>query len=175
MFDFAWSEIALIGVVALVLIGPKDMPVAIKAVSGMIKKARRMASEFQSHVDEMVRDTELAEVRQQLAEIRNMDIRGEIERTVDADGSLRRSLSDPLVTPPPPPPPVATPEAEAEFAYAPPPVALAEPPRAPAAEAADEGDAAPAFIPPEIARVREAPPFIPPEAAVSGGARPRLF
>jgi hypothetical protein len=79
------------------------------------------------------------------------------------------------VTPPPPRPPVATPEAEAEFAYAPNPVALAEPPLAPAAEAADEGDAAPAFIPPEIARVREAPPFIPPEAAVSGGARPRLF
>ncbi len=34
MFDFAWSEIALIGVVALVLIGPKDMPVAIKAITG---------------------------------------------------------------------------------------------------------------------------------------------
>ncbi len=43
MFDFAWSEIALIGVVALIAIGPKDMPVAIKAVAEMIKKARRMA------------------------------------------------------------------------------------------------------------------------------------
>ena len=40
MFDFSMSEIALIGVVALVLIGPKDLPVAVKAVTGMIKKAR---------------------------------------------------------------------------------------------------------------------------------------
>ena len=59
MFDFAWSEIALIGVVALIAIGPKDMPVAIRAVTDMIKKARRMAGEFQTHVDEMVREADL--------------------------------------------------------------------------------------------------------------------
>ena len=46
MFDFAWSEIVLIGVVALIAIGPKDLPVAMKAVSGMVKKARRMAALF---------------------------------------------------------------------------------------------------------------------------------
>ena len=63
MFDFAWSEIALIGIVALVAIGPKDLPVAIKAVAEMIKKARRMAGEFQTHVDEMVREANLHDVR----------------------------------------------------------------------------------------------------------------
>lgn len=94
MFDFAWSEIALIGVVALVLIGPKDMPVAVKAVSDLVKKARRMASELQGHVDEMVKDTSIAEVRQQINEIRNFDVRGEIERAVDADGSIRSTLAD---------------------------------------------------------------------------------
>ena len=94
MFDFAWSEIALIGVVALVLIGPKDLPVAIKAVSDVVKKMRKMAGEFQSHVDEMVKDTSIAEVRQQINEIRNFDIRGEIEKAVDADGSLRSGFAD---------------------------------------------------------------------------------
>src|SRR5580698_7538681 len=94
MFDFAWSEIALIGVMALVLTGPKDLPVAIKAVSEVVKKMRRMAGEFQSHVDEMVKDTSIAEVRQQIAEIRNFDIRGEIEKAVDADGSLRKTFAD---------------------------------------------------------------------------------
>ena len=63
MFDFAWSEIALIAVVALIAIGPKDMPVAIRAVTGGIKKARRMAAEFQTHVDEMVREADLDDVR----------------------------------------------------------------------------------------------------------------
>ena len=52
MFDFAWSEIVLIGAVALIAIGPKDMPAAIRTVSNMVKKARRMAAEFQTHVDE---------------------------------------------------------------------------------------------------------------------------
>ena len=48
MFDFAWSEIALIAAVALVVIGPKDLPVAIRAISGFVKKARGMASEFRA-------------------------------------------------------------------------------------------------------------------------------
>lgn len=96
MFDFAWSEIALIGVVALIAIGPKDMPVAIKAMTDMIKKARRMAGEFQTHVDEMVREANLHEVRDQIKEIRNFDLRGTLERAVDDDGSLRRAFDDPL-------------------------------------------------------------------------------
>jgi sec-independent protein translocase protein TatB len=121
MFDFAWSEIAIIGVVALVLIGPKDMPVALKGVTDMIKKARRMAGEFQGHVDEMLREADLGEVRQQFNEIRSFNIKGMVERAVDADGTLRRTMTgnplnpDPVApttvaapppTPPPAPPPV---------------------------------------------------------------------
>ncbi len=94
MFDFAWSEIALIGVVALVLIGPKDMPVAIKAITGAVKKARRMAAEFQTHVDDMVKDADLGEVRDGIREIRSLDIRGTIARAVDSDGSIRKALSE---------------------------------------------------------------------------------
>ena len=101
MFDFAWSEIALIGAVALVLIGPKDMPVAIKAITTAIKRARKMAAEFQGHVDEMVREADLHEVRDQVREIRSMDLRGTLTRAVDGDGTLRKALQDPIRTPPP--------------------------------------------------------------------------
>ncbi len=94
MFDFAWTELALIGVVALIAIGPKDMPVAIKTVAEMIKKARRMAGEFQTHVDEMVREANLDEVRNQINEIRNFDIKGEIEKAVDADGTIRDTFAN---------------------------------------------------------------------------------
>jgi len=93
MFDFAWSEIALIAAVALIAIGPKDMPAAIRGITNMIKKARRMAAEFQTHVDEMVRDANLDEVRNQFNEIRNFDIKGQIERAVDEDGSLRSTFA----------------------------------------------------------------------------------
>src|SRR3954451_17822600 len=93
MFDFAFSEIALIAAVALNAIGPKDMPVAIRTVTGWIKKARRMAAEFQTHVDEMVRDADLSEVRNSINEIRNFDVRGAIEKAVDPDGGLRSTFA----------------------------------------------------------------------------------
>ena len=105
MFDFAWTEIALIGVVALVAIGPKDLPVAIKAVAEMVKKARRMAGEFQTHVDEMVREANLHEVRDQFNDLRRMDIKGKILDAVDGDKTMRNTIADdpfafkPAVTP----------------------------------------------------------------------------
>ena len=100
MFDFAWSEIALIGVVALIAIGPKDMPVAIKTVSQFVKKARRMAAEFQTHVDEMVREADLGEMRDTVQSLRNFDLRGTIEKHVDSDGTIRRAFDDPMATTP---------------------------------------------------------------------------
>jgi len=97
MFDFAWSEIVLIGAVALIAIGPKDMPVAIRTVSTFIKKARRMASEFQTHVDEMMREADLADVKKTFNEIRNFDLPGTLEKHIDPDRSLRNTFdSDPF-------------------------------------------------------------------------------
>jgi sec-independent protein translocase protein TatB len=161
MFDFAWTEIALIGVVALIAIGPKDMPVAIKSVATMIKKARRMASEFQTHVDEMMREANLDEVRSQLNEIRNFDIKGQIEKAVDADGSIRQTFASNPLEPEykaPAAEPVAETAVEArpEHTIAPPTDAQPE------TEAAPVKAAAPAFIPPEIANRPEPPAFIPP-------------
>ncbi len=67
----------------------------------MIKKARRMAAEFQTHVDEMVREANLDEVRSQINQIRNFDIKGEVERAVDPDGSLRGTLATNPLAPTP--------------------------------------------------------------------------
>jgi sec-independent protein translocase protein TatB len=97
MFDFAWSEIALIAGVALVVIGPKDLPVALRAISGFVKKARRMAGEFQTHVDEMMREADLKDVKDTINEIRNFDFRSTVEKAIDPDHSLRDTFSvDPL-------------------------------------------------------------------------------
>src|SRR3954453_23737849 len=157
MFDFAWSEIALIGVVALVLIGPKDLPVAIKAVAETIKKARRMAGEFQTHVDEMVREANLSEVRDQFNDLRRMDIKNQILRAVDDDGSIRKTLSDPLVDFPPPPPAVPVHDS-APFV---PEVTVAEQPP----HEIPPPQAAPAFVPPSYVQPEPppaAPAFVPP-------------
>jgi len=175
MFDFAWSEIGLIAVVALIFIGPKDMPVAIKTVSGMVKKARKMAAEFQTHVDEMVREADLGEVRDQISKIRNFDLRGEIERAVDSDGTISKTFSgNPLDQH------WTAPAAEADQAVIERPAEAAEfGPPVPAELTAAEPDVPhvpaplpPAFLPPGLrvpegllAPSRSAPPaFIPPAA-----------
>ncbi|HEX4259811.1 MAG TPA: Sec-independent protein translocase protein TatB [Acetobacteraceae bacterium] len=166
MFDFAWSEIALIGVVALIAIGPKDMPGALKALSGGIKKARKMASEFQGHVDELVREADLHEVRDHINELRSFDLRGHVERAIDSDGSIRRTFEDDPFHPATP----AAADAAAEIAsdgalqtIAPPYEDAAWQAPLPATHPA--GDA-PAFIPPQLAvPPKPAPAFIPPDAA----------
>ena len=94
MFDFAWSEILLIGAVALIAIGPKDMPAAIRTISSMIKKARRMAAEFQTHVDEMVREADLGDVKKAFSDIRNLDLAGALEKHVDPDRSIRKTFEE---------------------------------------------------------------------------------
>ena len=170
MFDLAWSEIALIGVVALIAIGPKDMPVAIKAVAEVVKKARRMAAEFQTHVDEMVREANLHEVRDHINDIRRMDIKGKILSAVDDDGSIRRTINErPFNAAPPPVTPTASAVAStAPVETAPPPAALAAadpaptvpPPAVPVSEAVP-AEAAPAETPAAYTDPRGTPPALP--------------
>ena len=175
MFDFAWSEIALIAAVALIAIGPKDMPVAIRAITDVIKKARRMAGEFQTHVDDMLREANLDEVRSPINDIRNFDVRGAIEKTVDPDGTLRDTFnSNPLE---PAAPVVATPSVVEEIAVSEPVAAELEKPAEPVRPEM------PAFIPPNMAlppvmcttkpaAEPEAPAFIPPEVVLERRSRP---
>ncbi|WP_237216682.1 Sec-independent protein translocase protein TatB, partial [Falsiroseomonas oryziterrae] len=140
MLGLDWTELALIAVVAVVVIGPKDLPEAVRGVAKGIQKLRRMAGEFQSQVDEVVREAKLEDVRNQINEIRSFDFRSAVEREIDKDGSLRKTFTeDPLkdaftspspttgatVTPPPvqPDPPAPTPAAGSAPAFVPPGVA----------------------------------------------------
>lgn len=66
MFDLAWSEILLVGIVALLVVGPKELPDLLRTVGRWVRKARMMASNFQSTFDQMMRDEELARARQEM-------------------------------------------------------------------------------------------------------------
>ena len=59
MFDIAWSELLLIGAVALVVIGPKDLPKALRTVGQVVGKVRRMAADFQGQFNDAMREAEL--------------------------------------------------------------------------------------------------------------------
>jgi sec-independent protein translocase protein TatB len=65
MLDIGWSETLLIAVVAIVVIGPKDLPKALRTVGQWVGRARRVAREFKDSVDDMVRDSELDELRRE--------------------------------------------------------------------------------------------------------------
>jgi len=71
MFDIAWSEMLLIGGVALVVIGPKDLPGALRTAGQAIGKIRRMASEFQGQFNDAMREAELTDLKKQVEDIGN--------------------------------------------------------------------------------------------------------
>ncbi len=68
MLDFNAPEFLVVGIVALLVIGPKDLPKAMRFVGHWVGKARRVASQFRSGLDTMVRESELAEMEKKWAE-----------------------------------------------------------------------------------------------------------
>lgn len=70
MFDIGWSELVLIGVVALVAIGPKEMPGVLRMVGQWMGKARKMAAEFQGQFQEAMREAEMADLKKSFDEVK---------------------------------------------------------------------------------------------------------
>ena len=70
MFDIGWSELVLIAVVALIAIGPKELPGVLRMVGQWMGKARRMAAEFQGQFQEAMREAEMAELKKSSDEVR---------------------------------------------------------------------------------------------------------
>lgn len=100
MLGLDWTELALIAVVAVVVIGPKDLPDAVRGIAKGIQKLRRMAGEFQGQVDEVVREAKLEDVRNQINEIRSFNVRDIVEKEIDKDGSIRKTFTeDPIGNP----------------------------------------------------------------------------
>jgi len=95
MFDFSWSELLVIALVALVVIGPKDLPKVLRAAGKWAAKARTVANEFRSSIDQMIRESELDEVRKEVEKVAATDIGHEIQQSVDPKGELHASLQPP--------------------------------------------------------------------------------
>ncbi len=94
MFDIGWSEMAVIALIALVVIGPKELPNAMRIVAKWARKARSLAREFQSGVDDMIRDADLDDARKAFDATKTFDIDKVLEDTVDPTGSLREEAEE---------------------------------------------------------------------------------
>src|SRR6266849_4828184 len=66
MFDIAWGEFIVIAVVALIVIGPKELPAVLRAVGQWTAKIRRMAAEFQGQFQEALREAEMADLKKEV-------------------------------------------------------------------------------------------------------------
>ena len=95
MLDIGWSEMAVIALVALVVIGPKDLPKAMKTVAFWVRKARSLASEFHSGIDQLVREAELEEARDAIRSASQMNLDRALESTIDPTGEVNKALQPP--------------------------------------------------------------------------------
>jgi sec-independent protein translocase protein TatB len=100
MLDFAWSELMIIGVVTLVVVGPKDLPFVLRTAGRWMGKARAMAREFQNNVDDMIREAELHEVHKQIADMSKINPLAGIETSFDVNPYPAPALSDPEIAKP---------------------------------------------------------------------------
>jgi len=108
MFDFAWSELMVIALVALVVIGPKDLPRVLRTLGKYASRARMIAREFQGSIDQMIRESELDEVRREVQKVAEIDLDHQIKSTVDPTGEMAKGLqSATAVTAEPPKEPPA--------------------------------------------------------------------
>jgi sec-independent protein translocase protein TatB len=145
--DFGMSELLLIGVVALIFIGPKDLPKALRVAGFWVRKARTLSREFQTSVEQMIREAELDEMRQELKKATEIDLEKQFRETIDPTGSLAESLK----------PPELPKFSDADLSAAPAPKAQPQPAvETPQAEAAES--AVPTIAPPHDAS-RDAVPL----------------
>ena len=98
MFDIAPSELLLVAVVALLVIGPKDLPLALRAMGRWIGKVRRMSNHFRAGVETMIREAELAEVEKEWRE-RNAQIMAEHPDADMLDATAPRAQAGPVMEP----------------------------------------------------------------------------
>ena len=87
MFDIGWQELLVIAAVAIVVVGPKDLPRLLRMAGKYIGKVKRMADDFKEQIDDAVRETELKElkssVEKEVEGLKNMDLVNDLERTVE--------------------------------------------------------------------------------------------
>lgn len=93
MFDLGWSELLVVGAIALIVLGPKELPNALRTISNLTKAARKLAGEFQSGVNEIVREAELDDARKVAQSISKGSISKAIGNVVDPTGELKSSVT----------------------------------------------------------------------------------
>ena len=92
MFDIGWPELLLVAVLVIVVVGPKDLPRVMRTVAHYVGKAKSMTREFRGYVDDMVRESELDELKNQIQAGTDLDPGGLMENTIDPDHEIQDAM-----------------------------------------------------------------------------------
>ncbi len=97
MFDIGWSELVLVGLIALIVIGPKELPAVLRTAGQWMGKVKRMASEFQGQFQEALREAEVADLKEQAEDLTG-SLKGITEydplADIDNDGGADKANED---------------------------------------------------------------------------------
>jgi sec-independent protein translocase protein TatB len=127
MFEIGWTELVLIAVVAIVVIGPKDLPRAMRVVGQWTARMKRMARDFQGQFNEALKEAELDGVQKDLQSISKIDPIGRVRKELtEIEASVKKELA-------PPAPAASAPVAPAVAAAVPATPAVPQPVDGPAA------------------------------------------
>src|SRR5919206_5077665 len=101
MFDISWGKLVIIGVVALLVIGPKELPGVLRQLGQWMTKIRRMAAEFQGQFQEAMREAEMADLKKQFDDTTS-GLKSTFD-TTDIKNELEKMIQEPVTSSPPSP------------------------------------------------------------------------
>jgi sec-independent protein translocase protein TatB len=106
MFDIGWSELLVIGMVALVVIGPKELPTVLRTVGQYMAKIRRMASEFQGQFQEAMREAEMDELKKNVDSLNQAasNLGSDFNPVGDIEKDIKKTFDPDTLNPETPPP-----------------------------------------------------------------------
>ncbi|MEP0455759.1 MAG: Sec-independent protein translocase protein TatB [Roseibium sp.] len=107
MFDIGWTELMVIACVAIIVVGPKDLPRMLRTLGQTMGKVRRMSREFQSTFNDAIREAEkqadIADMKKQVEDVGNFNPLGDLKKSIEDDKPVAKPMTDAV-----PPTPSAT-------------------------------------------------------------------
>jgi sec-independent protein translocase protein TatB len=93
MLDIGWPELMVVAAVTVVVVGPREIPRVLRTVNGYVRKARSLASEFHSSIEDMAREADLDDLKKQMKDTTD-DFTGDFEKSIDPSGEVSNSMRD---------------------------------------------------------------------------------
>ncbi|RED51038.1 Sec-independent protein translocase protein TatB [Aestuariispira insulae] len=94
MFDIGWPELLVIAVLTIIVVGPKELPRVLRTVTGIIRKIRMVAGDFQNSIEDIAREADMEDIKKELEKAGSRDYSKEMEDYLDPTGDMSKSVKE---------------------------------------------------------------------------------